>query len=438
MPDSLGHALREARRNSGLSFRRFAQQAGFSESHLRSVENGHRSVTADIAVAYDRVLATSGEFASALARARDPGVAIPGPERSLPWDQPGTLAVLTGLTSGGEVDRRRFVATSGAALTVLAARWRSALASSGPLLPSGSRQVTWELVNHIGQRLDHLRHLDDELGSGDLAGLARSELALIVRLLRGGSYTDQTGRRLYTLAAEASRQAAWDYFDQDNHPAARHYFEIALRASATASDPLTGAYALSFAAVQCYSTGQAQDAVALLETASGTVARAGTPKMTAMLAARSARAHSKTGSRPACAHLLHQARTALDQGPRPGDPPVLYWVTHGEIEMIAGSSALDLGDPGQAIRCFDAAIAADYRGDDQYPRSHAIYLARAAEAHLMLHDLDAALERARHAVRCLGGVDSARSASAITGLRAKLAPHAASPAIREFLDATRQ
>src|ERR1039457_6337771 len=62
--------------------------------------------------------------------------------------------------------------------------------------------------------------------------------------------------------------------------------------------------------------------------------------------------------------------------------------------MIAGSSALDLGDPGQAIRCFDAAIAADYRGDDQYPRSHAIYLARAAEAHLVLHDLAAALEPA--------------------------------------------
>ena len=293
---------------------------------------------------------------------------------------------------------------------MLAARWRSALGSSGPLLPgTGSRQVTPELVSHIGQRLGHLRHLDDELGSGDLAGLARSELALIVRLLRVGSDTGQTGRRLYALAAEASRQAAWDYFDQDNHPAGRRYFETALRASATAGDPVTGAYALSFAAVQCYSTGQPQDAVALLETASDTVARTGTPKMTAMLAARSARAHSKAGSRHDCAHLLHQARTALD-----------------------------LGDPGQAICCFDAAIAADYRGDDQYPRSHAIYLARAAEAHLVLHDLDATLERARHAVRCLGGVDSARSASAITGLRAKLAPHAASPAVREFLDATRR
>lgn len=439
MPDSLGQALREARRNSGLSFRRFAQQAGYSESHLRSVENGHRTVTSDIAAAYDRVLATGSEFASALACTRDPGAAPYGTETSVAWDQPGTLAVLTGLTSGGGVNRRRFVTASGAATAVLAARWRTALASPEPLLPgNGSRQVSPELVSHIGQRLDHLRHLDDELGSGDLAGLARSELALIVRLLRGGSYTGGTGRRLYALAAEASRQAAWDYFDQHNHPAARHYFETAMRASATAGDPVTGAYAMSFAAVQCYSTGHPQDAVTLLETASDNVARTGTPKMTAMLAARAARAHSKTASRHNCAHLLHQARTALDKGPRSNDPPVLYWVTHGEIEMIAGSSALDLGDPAQAIRCFDAAIAADYRGDDQYPRSHAIYLARAAEAHLMLHDLDAALERARHAVRCLGGVDSARSASAITGLRAKLTPHAASRAVREFLDATQQ
>ena len=357
---------------------------------------------------------------------------------SVPWDQSGTLAVLAGLTSGDGVDRRTFIAASGAAMAVLATRWRSALASSSQLLPgTGSRQVGQELVSHIGERLDYLRHLDDELGSGDLAALARNELALIVRLLCGGSYTDAVGRRLYALAAEASRQAAWDYFDQDDHPAARWYFEAALRASATAGDPVTGACTLSFAAVQCYSTGEPQDAVALLETASDTVARTGTPKMAAMLAARSARACSKAGSKRDCARQLHQARAALDRGPHPGDAPVMYWVTHGEIEMIAGSSALELGDHAQAIRCFDAAIAADYRGDDQYPRSHAIYLARAAEAHLRLHDLDAALDRAAHAVRCPGGVDSARSASAITALCAKLAPHAASPAVREFLDATR-
>ena len=155
-----------------------------------------------------------------------------------------------------------------------------------------------------------------------------------------------------------------------------------------------------------------------------------------MLAARSARALSKTGDRRACASKLLQAHQALDQGPHPDDPEALYWVTRGEVEMIAGSSALDLGDPAEAIRRFDAAISADYPGDDQYPRSHAIYLARAAEAYLALHDLDGALTTAAHAVQCMRGVDSARSTATVARLRAQLTAHTRSPAVRDFLDKT--
>jgi hypothetical protein len=131
VPDSLGRALREARRDSGHSFSWFARQAGYSESHLRSVENGHRAITDEVAAAYDRVLATGGKFASAIARVSDAGTPVP-------WDQSGTLAVLAGLTSGDGVDRRTFIAASGTAMAVLAARWRSALASPGQLLPSSS------------------------------------------------------------------------------------------------------------------------------------------------------------------------------------------------------------------------------------------------------------------------------------------------------------
>jgi tetratricopeptide (TPR) repeat protein len=435
VPDTLRHALREARQAYGMTFRKFALQAGFSESHLRSVENGHRAVTGDIAAAYDRILETGGAFALVLEQPAGPA---PGAGVPLAWDQAGTLAVLSGLASGGDVERRTFVTASGITLTVAAARWRSALHLAGPVPGTGSRQVPPSLVEHIDQRLEHLRHLDDEAGSGSLARLARGELAFIARLLRDASYSGQTAARLYSLAAEASRQAAWDYFDQGQHAVAGRYFETALRASATGGDPVAGAYALSFMAVQSYSTGRPYDAVSLLETARDSVARLGSARMTAMLAARQARAVSKTGNRKACARLLNQARDSLDAGPRDADPTVLYWVTHGEIEMIAASSALDLGDPAQAVLCFDAAIAADYRGDDQYPRSHAIYLARAAEAHLARRDLDAALDRAVHAVRCLGGVDSARSASALAGLRAKLKPHAASPRVRDFLEATRR
>ena len=130
---------------------------------------------------------------------------------------------------------------------------------------------------------------------------------------------------------------------------------------------------------------------------------------------------------------LEAARTALDKGTHDDDPKTLYWVDYGEVEMIAGSCALQLGDPAEAVRRFQAAVDAAYPGDDEYPRTHAIYLARAAEAHLEMHDLDAAVANARHAARCLGTVDSARSASELTGIRKKLAAHTTSGVVRDFL-----
>ena len=424
MTGDLGRALREARKQSGMSFSKFARLTVYSESHLRSVENGHRAITLSVARSYDTVLKTGNRFQALVADA------------PLAWDPAGTLSAVSRGLSRSDLDRRAFVIASGAALAGIAGSWKLALDHPSPLHGNGTRQVSNDLITNIEQRLGLLRHLDDELGSSQLARLARGELGLIARMLRDGSYTDTAGRRLYSLMAEAGRQAAWDYFDQGEHGTAQAYFETALRASATAGDQIAGAYALSFLAVQCYSTRQPQTAVSLLETAQDKAGRSATPLMTAMLAARSARALSKAGDRRACASKLLQAHSALDKGPHPDDPETLYWVTRGEVEMIAGSSALDLGDPAEAIRRFDAAIKADYRGDDQYPRSHAIYMARAAEAHLALHDLDAAAVKAAHAARCMRGVGSARSASTLASLRSKLAGHAASSAVRAFLQET--
>ena len=212
------------------------------------------------------------------------------------------------------------------------------------------------------------------------------------------------------------------------------YFDGAPRASANAGDSVAGAYALSFFAVHCCSTGQARAAVNMIDAAQTALSGRATPRMSAMLAARSARAQSKAGDRTACIRDLSTARVHLGRGTHPDDPTVLYWVTEAEIEMIAGSCALELGDSAEALRRFEAALAADYRADDQYPRSAAIYLARAAEAHLAQQDLDAAIARARQAVRCLASVDSTRSSSTLAGLRTKLTTHTSSPVVREFLD----
>jgi tetratricopeptide (TPR) repeat protein len=334
------------------------------------------------------------------------------------------------------VDRRKFLIMTSAALGVSLAGWQEAIAAMTGPVSTGRRQITPVMMDHLEVRLDHLRHLDDTLGSAQLRDLASAEFAFVVGLVKDARFDEPTGRRLYTAAAEAARCCAWVHFDDGYHAQAERYFDASLRASATAGDPLVGAYALSFRAIQHYTAGDPRDAVALVEAARTQVKSKATPRFQAMLATRAARSYSKAGDRRSCARALNEARTLLDAGPHDDDPDYLYWVDLGEVEMIAGSSALELGDHQEALRRFDAAIEARYAGDDQYPRTHAIYLTRAADAHLALHELDHAVEAAEHAVRCLGGVDSARSTATMNDLRSKLAEYRHVPVVSQFLDLT--
>jgi hypothetical protein len=66
-------------------------------------------------------------------------------------------------------------------------------------------------------------------------------------------------------------------------------------------------------------------------------------------------------------------------------------------------------------------------------RGTGIYLARQAEAHLALGDIDAALDTGHRVLAALGDVDSARTTSTLADLRASLTPHQGVPAVREFL-----
>lgn len=351
-------------------------------------------------------------------------------------NQAVTVEMLSNLAKGGPVDRRKFLIMSSAALGASITDWQDALGALLSPSPNGRRRISAVMVDHIETRLDRLRHLDDALGSTQLRNLSMAEFAFVTSLIQDAHFDEPTGRRLYAAAAEAARICAWVHFDDGYQAQAEQYFDAALRTSAIAGDALIGAYALSFRAIQHYTAGDPRDAVALLEAAQAQTRHTATPRFRAMLAARAARSHSIAGDQRACARALHQARDLLAIGPRDDDPPYLYWVDLGEIEMIAGSSALQLGDPREALRRFDAAIAANYDGDDQYPRTHAIYLARAADAHLALRDLDQAVAVAEHAVRCLGGVDSARSSATLDALRSRLSEHRNVAVVRRFLDLT--
>jgi tetratricopeptide (TPR) repeat protein len=349
-----------------------------------------------------------------------------------PWTPAGTVASIAASVRGGLMDRRGFLIASGAALTDLAADWSNALTDLPDAQSSGRRRLTAAMVNHLEQRLDDLRHLDDVLGGGELRASAVAEYNLLSKLAHEAVYDGTVGRRLLSTLAEASRMCGWLHFDTGRHAAAQTFYITSLRASATAGDPQVGANALAFMAIQTYSVGSPQDAVNLVRAAQAKVLGHSTPRVQSMLHARAARALSKTGDLAGCAGELDAARDAYAAGAHDDDPPWAYWLTAGEIEMLAGSSALDLHDPARALTHFAAARQAAYSSDG-YVRDNALYLARAAHAHLALGDLEAACSTAAEALSQNDSVDSLRPSNALGDFRDRLAPYHSARVVREFL-----
>ncbi|MEV4806725.1 tetratricopeptide repeat protein [Nonomuraea sp. NPDC049421] len=349
-----------------------------------------------------------------------------------PWTAAGSLKVLGEV--GGPVDRRAFLIASTHTLAAMAAQW----ATAEPATASTSgRRIGAEVADQLDTRLAALRHLDDEIGAGHVYDAATTEIRLIRRLLSEAAYSEQVGRRLFGAAAEACRLAGWCAYDNGYHAEAERQFFAAMRSAASAGDETIGALTLAFWANQRYATGTPRVALDMLERALAS-RRITSGRVTALLYARQARAYSLMGEAVPAYRAAEAAFTAYGKaGPAGEDLPALYWMNMGELHQFAGSAALSLGEPRRALEHFDAAV----RGEDAYDsgqeaRGAAIYLARRAEAHLAIGDLDAAVEVAEQVLQLMGGVESARGGSALQDLRAELLHHKDVPVVSGFLDLT--
>jgi hypothetical protein len=98
---------------------------------------------------------------------------------------------------------------------------------------------------------------------------------------------------------------------------------------------------------------------------------------------------------------------------------------------------LTLGKAGQAATLLGEGIALL---DESFVRDRQHYLIRHAEA--LVHpgprrDLEAALERGRAALDLSRHLDSTQSADLLRDLLSQLGPHSPVPAVRDFIDRTR-
>ncbi|MFC9650748.1 transcriptional regulator [Streptomyces sp. NPDC056937] len=336
-----------------------------------------------------------------------------------PWTPSGTVQALELVGGFADMERREFVITGGT-LAALLASWTAAAPATAVLTSNRRPLINDDTVRLIDDRLATLRHLDDQIGSGQTYALACAERRMITHTLKNTSCSTTTGRRLFAAAAEASRISGWCALDSGHPAQAQRHYLAALRSAGSAADPVVTANTLGFWAMLRYSTGDPEGALQLVDAAHRHAARTDSRRMTAVLHARASRAHARAGNTLASQRAEHAMFDTYERaGPPDHEPTCVYWINRDELHGWAATNALDLRDPRRALT-HHAAITPAHQ---PAPRTAALRLARQADAHLALGDIEAAVHTADQAVQILGGVASSRGTSLLTGLKNKLAVH---------------
>jgi tetratricopeptide (TPR) repeat protein len=346
------------------------------------------------------------------------------------WDHQGTISALSDVAKGVQVDRREFLALTGAELLLPIYAWRL---NSGPwdaYHDGNRRQVSLALVEEVERLVSVRRKMDDEHGGGPLLEMLHSDLRFVADLLKNGTYRGQIGRRLHAMAGEIARLAGWTAFDSARHAAAQQYYLAALRAAAAIGDRTLGVNIVGFMGVQAYSTGHVSDATQLMDVAV-TEAKTSPAVVRAMTSARAGRAYAKAGNAQAARGALTEANVHLSRAVNGDSPPWAYWVDQTRITAQVGRALFDLGDYAGATRELADALHAS---GASYPRDRATWLGRIAMAQVRTGDLEAGCESGRKAVDLLSGqVESARGLEFLRAFHQELAAYKNTESVRDFV-----
>ncbi|WP_406498315.1 helix-turn-helix domain-containing protein [Streptomyces sp. NBC_00846] len=433
---AISKLIREA---TSLKQRHIALLTGLSQPYVSQLERGTYSLSAREAIV---------DFLSGLSMPDDLAVDLIAPligqnrsecvpyvdlDPMLPWTADRMVAALDVAAGGGAVNRRGFLALSGAELMGHVFQWSTTEPEpeEDVELPEPGARIGTALLSAVQSTTDALRMTDAKDGSGGLAQTAKAHLDFMRGIGRSSSYSDATGRNLAAVIADTSIQAGWFHFDAGAHDQAQAYFLAALRAARTAQDVRLGAGALSYIAIHGYSTGSPREAVGAAQAARQKLRGLNAPALEAMLCTRQARGHAKIGEDRQARNVLDRAEELCALGAGEDDPHWLYWINPGEIHGQRGSCLLDLGDFQGATRSFAGARCA--MNPDE-TRTCAQFLAREATAHMRTGDPEAGCAAGHRALDMAERVDSARLTDHISTMLDEVRPMANTPYARDLLE----
>jgi transcriptional regulator with XRE-family HTH domain len=218
--EDLASRPRAARECAGVSLAAMAAHTHYSKSLLGLLETGKRSIRAEHVMAYST-----------------------------------NLRVPLGALYGPAADPLR-----------MAHEWVVADTPAWVHTRSG-RRVGQSLVDELERRVVELRLLDDTIGGGDLFPLVSRELDHAQQVADSASYSDQTGRRLFTVVGELSQLAGWVASDAGHYREAQATYLSGVSAAQLAGDDALVGQLLSSLSYQTANVGDPRDAALLARSA---------------------------------------------------------------------------------------------------------------------------------------------------------------------------
>ncbi len=296
--------------------------------------------------------------------------------------------------------------------------------------PGPGQRVTSGDIAALRSVAELFRALDNAYGGGHarqaLVRYLEHELEPMLR----GTYGEQTGRRLFSAAADLTRLAGWTAYDIAAHGLAQRYFVQALRLAQAAGDRSYGSYVLVSMSRQAVYLGHGREAVQLARVAQQGMASSVAPAVQALLHAVEARGHALLGEVRACSAALARAERALESA-RPGEE-VPTWARFFDEAQLAdefGHCHRDLQQYRTAARYAERSL--QLRGNG-YARSRLFCRVVLATAKLGLGDVDHACALALEAAQQAADMRSARAHEYLQDFERRLDPYRDSLAVRGY------
>lgn len=270
------------------------------------------------------------------------------------WDYQSVLGVADDwITNAGrtmDYDRRRFMALSGATLTLPA--W--SFVENMPHEPSteflssvgarDSMKVTPSIVNILESTTKELEILEEREGGNDnTLRFAHSTFNKVADYVKSGNFSDKhTQQRLLTVWAQLCRIAGFIALDAGKHGLAQRYYFTGLQVTSTNGDSELGAHILSNLSYQATQRGRG-NAVQLAEAAMAAADQCPSLAIQAFTASRYALAQASMGNDYACRTAMDKARNLLESPDMPTTRPrYLSWFDTTMLDTHSGHSLLVL------------------------------------------------------------------------------------------------